>query len=79
MAKIKCEINEDSILVKFESLVEGEVFVMGGKACIKVDKIYTDRTVEYVNAIGLESREAYELPDDALVTYVKKAELKLTI
>ena len=79
MAKIKCKINEDSTLIKFGSLQNGEIFIMNGKACMKIDKIYIGAKIHYLCAVCLEDREIYELPDDELVTYVKKAELKLTI
>ena len=74
MAKIKCEINENSILVKFESLQGGEVFLVGSNAYVKADCYYNP-----INAFRLSDGLATRFNDDALVTYVKKAELELTI
>lgn len=74
MARIKCNINEDSTLVKFEAIENGEIFVRDEMPYLKVKNI--DRIV---NALSLMGGETYSFPDDELVTYVKKAELKLTI
>lgn len=73
MARIKCEINEDSTLVKFGAVMDGEVFIFQNEP--------------YMRALGVGERKAMCLKDGDiilfedtdLVTYVKKAELKLTI
>lgn len=70
MAKIKCEINEDSTLVKFESLQNGEVFFCNGKPYYKFNKFAV---------IDLMENGATNFNGDELVIYVKKAELNLTI
>ncbi len=74
MARIKCEINEDSTLVKFESLQNGEIFLVGSNAYVKADCYFNP-----VNAFRLSDGLATGINDNDLVTYVKKAELKLTI
>lgn len=73
MARIKCEINEDSTLIKFEALQEGEIFVRDGMPFYKTGGDC------YYNAINLEECEWIHFYDNSLVTYVKKAELNLTI
>lgn len=70
MARIKYEINEGSTLVKFGALQQGEVFVADGKPHYKFNK---------VNALRISDGVWRYFDDDVLVTYVKKAELKLTI
>lgn len=70
MAKIKCNINEDSTLVKFESLQNGEVFLCNGKPYYKFNKFAV---------IDIMEDGAINFNGDELVTYVRKAELKLTI
>ena len=75
MAKIKCEIKEDSTLVKFEAVQIGEIFVCDGHPFIKIcphERFWAD-------AISLEDGKFDCIAVDTLVTYVKKAELKLTI
>ena len=74
MAKIKCEINEDSTLVKFEAVEKGEVFVCNGEVFVKVDPLPGG-----INAIRLDTYSRGYFSNDTLVTYVKSAELKLTI
>lgn len=73
MAKIKCETKEESTLIKFEALEEGEVFLVGNDPCVKL------RDDSVINAISLLSGLFCEYQPNALVTYVKSAELKLTI
>lgn len=73
MARIKCEINEDSTLVKFESLQFGEVFICQGEPHIKVLGIGERK------AMCLKNGDIIRFDGDDLVTYVKKAELNLTI
>ena len=70
MAKIKCEINEDSTLVKFEAIENGEVFMYNGEVLYKFNDFAT---------INLVEDRLTELNNNTLVTYVKSAELKLTI
>lgn len=73
MARINYDIDEDSTLVKFESLQNGEVFIFQGEP--------------YMRTLGVGERKAMCLKDgdiilfvnSDLVTYVKKAELNLTI
>lgn len=74
MAKIKCEINENSTLVKFEAVQIGEIFVIGGVPFIK---IYKDS--HWADAISLSDGKFGCITDDTLVVYIKSAELKLTI
>lgn len=77
MAKIKCEINEDSTAVKFEAVEIGEIFVSDGMPYYKP---YCRPGVEnYYNAISLTECGWRHFHDDDLVAYVKSAELKLTI
>ena len=73
MTRIKCEINEDSTLVKFGALQEGEIFVHDGMPFYKTGGSC------YYNAICLTECEWLHFCDSSLVTYVKKADLKLTI
>lgn len=73
MAKIKCDINEDSTLVKFEAIEEGEIFVRDGMPFYKTGGGY------YYNAMSLTECESLHFYDNSLVTYVKKAELNLTV
>lgn len=70
MARIKCNINEDSTLIKFEAVQHGEVFVADCKPFVK----WSD-----TSAFSLMRGDILTFKDDTLVTYVKKAELKLTI
>lgn len=74
MAKIKCEIKEDSTLVKFGALQEGEIFLAENEAYVKANCYF-----DPVNAFRLSDGSAKGIDDDYLVTYVKSAELKLTI
>ena len=79
MAKIKCEVKEDSTLVKFEAIEIGEIFVCGENEFIKTG-LWKSIIGDTVNAFRLNNI-AYGafFDDDELVTYVKEAELKLTI
>lgn len=74
MAKIKCKINENSTLVKFEAVQIGETFVIGGVPFIKIYK-----GDHWANATSLADGKLGYITDDTLVVYVKSAELKLTI
>ena len=74
MAKLKVEMNRDTELVKFEVLQNGEVFMFEGEEHIKVDCYISE-----VNAVRLSNGLAEGFDGDTLVTFVKKAELKLTI
>lgn len=75
MAKLKVKTKEDSTLVRLDSLQYGEVYLMDGvpymrayqPGCTAVN--LTDGSLKF---IGDEAK-------DTLVTYVKSAELKLTI
>ena len=79
MAKLKIETNRDTELIKFEALQVGEIFIHDNNACLKIDELSTIKPEVVINAVSLENRKVYEIPDDVLVTYIKKAELKLTI
>ena len=72
MARIKCEINEDSTLVKFKCLRDGEVFICDNEPYIKA---YSPNP----KAVSLESGYVKVMDGERLVTYVEKAELNLTI
>jgi hypothetical protein len=72
MAKITVDVSKESTLVRFDSLRNGEVFVSLGAPHIKVN-------MGKFNSFGLISGIFEAFVDDDLVTYVKKAELKLTI
>lgn len=75
MAKLKIETNRDTELIKFEALQVGEVFVMKkGDACMKMLDTFAG-----ANAVCLNDGCWMNIDDDTLVTYIKKAELKLTI
>ena len=71
MARIKYEINEDSTLVTFQSLQFGEAFVYQGEPYMVAFKDG--------KAVSLEDGTIIPFENTELVTYVKKAELKLTI
>ena len=73
MAKIKCEMAEDSTLIKFESVQFGEVFIYQNEPYMKA------LGIGELKAMSLDSGDIIMFDDDDLVTYVKKAELKLTI
>lgn len=70
MAKIKVNTIDDSTLIKFEAVQRGEVFIDDCEPFIK----YTD-----VSAFKLTSGSLMTFKEDVLVTYVRRAELKLTI
>ncbi len=74
MSKIKCEINEDSTLIKYNALQDGEIFIRKGEPCIKLRGEYYKE-----HAIRLKDGSFVIIESDELVTYVKSAELKLTI
>lgn len=73
MAKIKCEINENSSLVKFEAIEDGEIFIRDDMPFIKLHSDHRN------NAFCLTECEWLYFFDSTLVTYVKSAELKLKI
>lgn len=79
MAKLKIETNRDTELVKFCAILVNEVFYYDNNVCLKIDELQTIKPEVVINAVSLENRKVYQIPDDALVTYIKKAELKLTI
>jgi hypothetical protein len=70
MAKIKCEIKEDSILVEFGALQEGEIFLYHDAPFIKANDNHVPNLINGRWTL---------IDDDEPVTYVKSAELKLTI
>ena len=75
MAKLKVETNRDTELIKFEALQVGEVFIMkNGEACMKMLDTFAG-----ANTVCLNDGRWMNINDDALVTYVRKAELKLII
>ena len=77
MAKIKCEIKEDSTLVKFGALHNGDLFIFNGKPYIAMYEIGDEESP--VNAFILDEGFPTHFDYNCLVTYVKSAELKLTI
>ncbi len=75
MAKLKIETNRDTELIKFEALQVGEVFIVkSGSTCMKMID-----TLKDANAVCLNDGCWMGIDKDTLVTYIKKAELKLTI
>lgn len=70
MAKVTYEINEDSTLIKFGALQEGEIFLYHNPPFIKANDNHVPNLINGHWTL---------IDDDELVTYVKKAELKLTI
>lgn len=74
MSKIKYEINEDSTLIKYDALQAGEIFIRKGEPCIKMRGEYYKECAIHLKNGGLVAIES-----DELVTYVKSAELNLTI
>ena len=71
MAKIKCNINEDSTLKRFDALGFGEMFIYDDVPYMVVTK--------EGKAVCLEDGAIIPFEDTDLVTDVKKAELNLTI
>lgn len=71
MAKIKCEIDEDSTQIKYLAVQYGEIFICDGAVYIKAQ-------IEG-RAVSLDDGTLIPFDDGELVTYVKSAELKLTI
>ena len=71
MAKLKIETNRDTELVKYSSLLTGEAFIYKGESYIKTEEVST--------AVRLNDGWFISVDGDILVTYIKKAELKLTI
>lgn len=70
MAKITYEINEDSTLIKFGALQEGEIFLYHNAPFIKANNNHVPNLINGHWTL---------IDDNELVTYVKKAELNLTI
>lgn len=71
MARIKYDIDEDSTLIKYLAVQYGEIFMCDGAVYIKAQM--------EGKAVSLDDGTLIPFDDDELVTYVKKAELKLTI
>ena len=71
MARIKTTINEDSTLVKFEAVMDGEIFFYEESPYYKFNNCIA------INLMGDNTMNSFS--NDELVTYVKSAELKLTI
>lgn len=70
MARIEWNIKEDSTLIKFGALQRREVFICDGEPYYKFSK---------ADALRISTGVWIHFDDDDLVTYVKSAELKLTI
>lgn len=70
MSKIKCEIKEDSTLVKFEAVQVGEVFIQDKMPLYKLSGD---------EALNMSDSDIVWIQPSDLVIYVKSAELKLTI
>lgn len=71
MARISYDIYEDSTLIKYLAVQYGEVFLCDGAVYIKA---HTEG-----EAVSLDDGKLIPFDDNELVTYVKSAELKLTI
>lgn len=71
MSKLKVETNRDTELVKYSSLMTGEVFIYKGEVYMKTEEIST--------AVRLNDGWFLAIDGEVHVTYVQKAELKLTI
>jgi len=71
MARIKTTINEDSTLVKFGAVMVGEIFFYEESPYYKFNNCIA------INLVGDNTMNSFS--NDELVTYVKSAELKLTI
>lgn len=72
MAKIAFYSDDDSTKVKFCSLLVGEVFVYKGDTYLKLD-------ADILNSVNLKNGDMECVEDDTLVTFVRRAELMLTI
>lgn len=70
MAKIKVNTIDDSTLIKFDAVQRGEVFIDDCEPFIKCAD---------TAAFKLTSGSLMTFKEDVLVTYVRRAELKLTI
>lgn len=70
MAKLTNTTYRDSELVRFDAVKEGEIFVYEYVPYIKISEEF---------AVSLEDGGKVNFYTTSLVTYVKKAELKLTI
>lgn len=70
MAKIKVNTIDDSTLIKFDAVQHGEVFIDDCGPFIKCAE---------TAAFKLTSGSIMTFKEDVLVTYVRRAELKLTI
>lgn len=72
MAKIAFYSDDNRTKVKFCSISVAEVFAYKGDTYFKID-------AEGLNIICLKDGKMYRMDDDTLVTFVKRAELMLTI
>lgn len=72
MAKIAFYTDDDTTKVKFCSLSAAEVFAYKGDTYFKID-------AEGLNVICLKDGKMYHMDDDTFVTFVRRAELMLTI
>ncbi len=70
MAKLKFDIQENSTLIKFSALQEGEIFLYHNAPFIKANDNHVPNLINGCWTL---------IDDDELVTYVKKAELKIEI
>lgn len=77
MAKMKWKVNDDRRKVKFECIRGGEIFMFMDVPMVKIDKV--DEYDYYKNVLNLENGNLGHLEDDALVTYVEKAQLSIDI
>lgn len=71
MAKLKIETNRNTELVKFCTMQDGEIFVYNGGTYVRLENTWW--------GICITDGSSEEFEDDTLVTYVRRAELKLTI
>lgn len=71
MSKLKTETIRDTELVRYDSLEVGEIFVYADNAYIRTDNTHW--------AVRLSTGGFVQFNDEELVSYVKRAELKLTI
>ena len=76
MAMMNWRVNDDLRKVKFECLRGGEIFMFMNVPMIKIDKV---DEYSYNNTLNLENGNLGHLENDALVTYVEKAQLSIDI
>ena len=72
MSRIAFYTDDDTTIVKFCSLSVAEVFIYKGDTYFKLD-------AEGLNVVSLKNGGMYHMDDDTPVTFVKRAELMLTI